>query len=121
MSENIVFYNKGGRPKKFSTPEEAYKAKLDAKKKWRDNNKDRINLYNQLKSQSNIPQQERTIVVMKKSKKHSKRHSKRHSKKHSKKHSKDNDSDSESDDGIKKLRIKKIGKREYKVSFIFKK
>lgn len=129
MSESIVFYNKGGRPKKFSTPEEAHQARLDAKKKWRNNNKERISLYNQLKTQTeNIndsPQQERAIVVVKKSKKHSKRHSKKHSRKRSKKHSRKHsrhtgESDSESDEGVRKLKIKKIGKGEYRVSFIFR-
>ncbi|ARF09900.1 hypothetical protein Indivirus_5_23 [Indivirus ILV1] len=74
-SDEIIFYNKGGRPRVLSK-KEAHKAKLEAKKRWRDKNKERTTLYNEMyRSKS-------------KKSKHSKKKSKKESRKSSRKGSK---------------------------------
>lgn len=45
-SEEIVFYNQGGRPKKY-TDEEARERMLASKRKWYAANQERIKLYNE--------------------------------------------------------------------------
>ena len=77
-SEDIIFYKKGGRPKELSK-KEAHESKLEAKKRWRDKNKERISIYNEM-------YREEASKKSKKSKKHSRRGNKRESRKHSKKH-----------------------------------
>ena len=65
--EDIVFYNKGGRPKEL-TKKEAYEAKLEAKRRWRKKNKDRVSLYNEMYREA-----EQKKISRKKSKKRSKK------------------------------------------------
>ncbi len=46
-SSEIIFHKKGRRPKEL-TVSEAHQAKLDAKRRWRKKNKERIALYNEM-------------------------------------------------------------------------
>ena len=94
-TEEIIFYKKGGRPQSL-TASEAHKSKLEAKKRWREANKNRIMLYNQMyneetqkiKLQSRNSKKDKHKKGSKKnSKKHSRKGSKKHSRKGSKKHS----------------------------------
>ena len=88
MSNEIIFYNKGGRPKSLSK-KEAHEAKLEAKKKWRDANKERIELYNELYRGGSKKKSKKSRKGSKKDKrKGSIRSIKKVSRKHSKKHSK---------------------------------
>lgn len=77
---NIVFHNQPGRPKKLS-PNSAHQAKLDAKKRWREKNKKRISLYNQMYQEITCPPSRKTT------RKHSRKTSRKHSRKTSRKHS----------------------------------
>ena len=95
-TEEIIFYKKGGRPQSL-TASEAHKSKLEAKKRWREANKNRIMLYNQMyneetqkiKLQSRNSKKDKHKKGSKKnSKKHSRKSPKGGSKKHSRKGSK---------------------------------
>lgn len=46
MEKRFVFYSKGGRPPKYETEAEKRQAKLESKKKWRNENKERVSAYN---------------------------------------------------------------------------
>ena len=96
-SEEIIFYNKGGRPKEL-TKKEAYEAKLLAKKKWRKSNKDRVALYNEMyrsgskkkksKKKSKHSKDRKGSIRSKISKSSLRKGSKKHSKNSVRKHSK---------------------------------
>ena len=82
-SEDIVFYKKGGRPKEL-TKKEAYEAQIEAKRRWRKDNRGRISKYNEMYREKS---KKKSKKHSRKGSKHSTKSSKKHSRKGSKKHS----------------------------------
>jgi len=80
-----VFHQRIGRPVEYNN-KERHDAQLEAKRKWRKKNKDRIAIYNKLHHE--IQKGGTPDEILERIKKQSKHHSRHGSKHHSKHHSK---------------------------------
>ncbi len=86
-SEEMVFYKKGGRPRVLSK-KEAHQAQLEAKRRWREKNKERVSAYNEMYRGGSKKKSKHHKKESRKGSKKSKHH-KKESRKSSKHHKKE--------------------------------